>query len=537
LPQNENYTHENQYDAIIIGSGISGLTVGSILSQLNDKRVLILEKHFQPGGYTHVFQRKGTYTWDVGLHYVGKLFKGSLPWKVFQYITRGKLQWVRMRDPFEKFIYPGLTFDVPGNEKEYKKALIKKFPHEKQTILKYFKDVHTVTRWYVRSLIAEMSPFCIRALLRFLNRFSDSLVHRTTTEYLEENVSNPKLAAILVSQWGNYGLPPSQSSFVIHSIVVTHFLYGGFYPVGGSGNIAKTIIPTIEEKGGKVLTSHTVTSIIIENNAAKGVSVEVGRGSQKHTKTYYAPLIISSTGAFSTYTSLIPDSIHIPFRKKLVNMPTGTSSVTLYLGLNRDPRELNFYGENHWICDSWDHEKHFMNTGILKGKPTSCVLSFPSVKDPQETHHTATIIAYIDYAHFAQWRHQKWLKRERNYQQLKSKISQGLIDFVDSHYPGFSDMIAYAELGTPLSTEYLMNHTGGAMYGLASGIERFKQKWLSIRTPIDGLFLTGVDIASLGVVGSMLGGVATACILNGPWGIVRVFKTISSFARSQMKKL
>ena len=44
------------YDAIVIGSGIGGLTTASLLSQIEHKRVLILERHFKIGGFTHTFR-------------------------------------------------------------------------------------------------------------------------------------------------------------------------------------------------------------------------------------------------------------------------------------------------------------------------------------------------------------------------------------------------------------------------------------------------------------------------------------------------
>ena len=59
----------NHYDAIIIGSGISGLCTAALLS-MNNKKVLVLEKHFKVGGYTHTFKRQN-FEWDVGIHYIG----------------------------------------------------------------------------------------------------------------------------------------------------------------------------------------------------------------------------------------------------------------------------------------------------------------------------------------------------------------------------------------------------------------------------------------------------------------------------------
>ncbi len=55
------------FDAIVIGSGMGGLSAAAILTKHGGKRVLVLERHYTPGGYTHVFRRPD-YEWDVGVH-------------------------------------------------------------------------------------------------------------------------------------------------------------------------------------------------------------------------------------------------------------------------------------------------------------------------------------------------------------------------------------------------------------------------------------------------------------------------------------
>ncbi|HRH63671.1 MAG TPA: NAD(P)-binding protein, partial [Bacteroidia bacterium] len=59
------------YDAIVIGSGLGGLTTAALMS-MEQKRVLVLERHYVPGGFTHAFKRKN-FKWDVGVHYVGQV--------------------------------------------------------------------------------------------------------------------------------------------------------------------------------------------------------------------------------------------------------------------------------------------------------------------------------------------------------------------------------------------------------------------------------------------------------------------------------
>jgi phytoene dehydrogenase-like protein len=60
------------FDVIVIGSGIGGLDVAALLAKSAGRRVLVLERHYGPGGRTQVFHRPGS-EWDVGLHDVGQL--------------------------------------------------------------------------------------------------------------------------------------------------------------------------------------------------------------------------------------------------------------------------------------------------------------------------------------------------------------------------------------------------------------------------------------------------------------------------------
>src|ERR1022692_110369 len=66
------------YDAIVIGSGMGGLAFASIMAKLRKWRVLVLERHFKIGGFTHTFTRPGGWSWDVGLHYVGEMGEGMM---------------------------------------------------------------------------------------------------------------------------------------------------------------------------------------------------------------------------------------------------------------------------------------------------------------------------------------------------------------------------------------------------------------------------------------------------------------------------
>lgn len=98
----------SHWDAIVIGSGIGGLAFAAIVARLRNWRVLVLERHFKIGGYTHTFSRRG-FTWDVGLHYVGEMAPGMSGSRLFNFVTGGRVDRCPMPDVYDVFVYPGLS--------------------------------------------------------------------------------------------------------------------------------------------------------------------------------------------------------------------------------------------------------------------------------------------------------------------------------------------------------------------------------------------------------------------------------------------
>ncbi|NMB81868.1 MAG: NAD(P)/FAD-dependent oxidoreductase, partial [Ignavibacteria bacterium] len=208
----------NNYDVIIIGSGMSGLSAASILSKLFKKKVLVLERHFKIGGFTHIFKRKGEhgeYHWDVGLHYVGQMNPGSPTRAMFDFVTDGNLNWKKMPDPYDVFIYPDFKFRAMEGENYLKADLIKLFPDESTAINNYFSDLKTINRWAGRYNFGLTLKPAARKLSSHLLSKGAELALMTVKNYLDKNFRDEKLKAVLTSQWGDYGLPPSQSSMAI----------------------------------------------------------------------------------------------------------------------------------------------------------------------------------------------------------------------------------------------------------------------------------------------------------------------------------
>ena len=90
-----------RWDAIVIGSGIGGLSAAATLAKIGNKRVLVLERHYTAGGFTHTFRRPG-YEWDVGIHYIGGVsHPRGMTRRLFDFITDGELEWADMGDVYD----------------------------------------------------------------------------------------------------------------------------------------------------------------------------------------------------------------------------------------------------------------------------------------------------------------------------------------------------------------------------------------------------------------------------------------------------
>ena len=71
-----------QYDVIVIGGGLGGLTAGAKLAK-EGKQVLLLEQHDRPGGCATTFRRKD-FTFEVGLHEMDGMDGRDMKTRVFR---------------------------------------------------------------------------------------------------------------------------------------------------------------------------------------------------------------------------------------------------------------------------------------------------------------------------------------------------------------------------------------------------------------------------------------------------------------------
>ena len=119
------------FDAIIIGSGMGGLTAAAFMAK-GGMRPLVLEQHFAPGGNAQTFRRKRMFDFDVGLHYIGDCGPGGLfPSMLEQLDIADRVEFVPMdQDGFDTYVGPDMTFRAPAGWERYRQRLHEAFPQE-----------------------------------------------------------------------------------------------------------------------------------------------------------------------------------------------------------------------------------------------------------------------------------------------------------------------------------------------------------------------------------------------------------------------
>ncbi|MBZ0173486.1 MAG: NAD(P)/FAD-dependent oxidoreductase, partial [Phycisphaerales bacterium] len=413
------------YDAVVIGSGIGGLTTAALLSELGWK-VCVLEQHYTAGGYTHSYDRNG-YEWDVGVHYIGDVGAKTTARRLFDFLSAGKLQWAPMDPEYDRFYIGDQVYSAVAGKKEFRANLVQRFPKEAQAIDRYLELLDTVGKAMPLHTMSRMLKPWQRTLVAPLLRWkTPDLLNRTTWDVLSDLTQDRDLIAVLCGQWGDMGLPPKKSAFLIHALIARHYLFGGYYPVGGSWKIAETIIPQVQKSGGEVFTYARVKRIVVEGGRTRGVEMEDGTRID-------CGCVISSAGVANTFERLLPGPVvrDAGYDRLLPHVKPSAAHLGVYIGLKGTAAELGLPKTNFWIYPDNDYDAataRFMDSPTYDPQQTPfpvVYISFPSAKDPDYENRrpgTATIeiVALAPYAWFEHWKDTPWGKRGDDYDAFKA---------------------------------------------------------------------------------------------------------------------
>ncbi len=495
------------YDVIVIGSGIGGLSVASLLS-LAGKKVLVVERHDRPGGYAHSF-RRGFCNFDAAVHLVGGCSEDGLIDTILRVLdVRDKCEFIRT-DPFYKSVFPNFQLEAPLGREEFLDAHSRFFPKERKGLEKLMG--------LTEKMNAEMREFpsepnlldFARAIRRSptLTRYSGA----TLEGVMDKCLDDPKLKSVFSSLWLYLGLPPSRLSFLYWSAMLSSYLdEGAFYCKGTFQNFVNALVSGILKYGGEIMLHTRVERILVNDGRVTGVKLE--NGEEIKTRT-----VISNVDAIQTFEEMIgEDKLPGSYVRKLHKMKPSLSAFVMFLSTDLDMSQL---GATHEMFhyNSWDHDQAYQSSvnGDIASPSSSYVLNVPTLTDPSlapKGQHLVTVTTLVPYHIATSWR------------QEKSVYGEQLMQNVESKFPGLKAHTLMMEGATPRTMERYTSNLTGSIYGWEVSPTQVGRGRLQHKTPIKGLYLSGHwSQPGGGIYGVLVSGVQTAQMILGYKSIQEMF--------------
>ena len=501
----------DNWDAIVIGSGMGGMAAAAALSLVGNK-VLLLEKHHTLGGLTHSFSRDG-FTWDVGVHYLSGVAPGDHARGLLDWLCDTPMEFVSLGSIYDHIHIgsaPPISLSRPYEAQEM--DLKDRYPDQTEAIEAWIQALRDGREAMLKVFPTRGMPEFAGDVLDWWNRYAiENWCARTTREVIDDLTDNPELAAVMAAQWGDHGGRPSKASFAMHALIAGAYLpSGSWYPVGGSEAFANHIIPTITKHGGEARAGVLVTALLFEGDTVVGVKTEDGAEIR-------AKAVISDIGARETIDTLLPEDCgHDDWKAEIRALPSSIAHFNMFLGFKGDIEAAGATKANHWFFPTG--ETDVVWTDAPDAPPPHLTVSFGSLKNPshdpgpQQTH-TGQLLVWADWSTVAKWAHLPPDGRGEDYTDFKRRAEETIMAQFARYFPDLSKLVVFRELATPLSTVSFTGHRKGAFYGLDVTPERVMCDALRAQTPIPGLYLAGQDVASPGIPGALAGGsIAAACV-------------------------
>lgn len=463
------------FDVIVIGSGIGGLTAAGLLSRYG-KRVIVCESHTVAGGAAHNFRRQG-FEFDSGpSFYCGLSDAGSLnPVKQVLDILGESLQTVPY-DPLGHYHFPEGSFAVYCNYQRYREEVAKITPQgarelaefEKRLLPLYeaMKGIPTLALRADWQLIPILLSRYLPSLLKMLPNLP--LVQSSVGSVMDATVKDSwvrrliDLECFLLSGLKASGTIAPEVAFMLGERSNTAIEY----PLGGGSAIIDALVNGLKKWGGELRLGCHVEKIIVENGQAVGVQLAKDQILQ-------APVVISNATIWDTYSKLLlREDLPASYRQAALDTPAVESFMHLHLGFRSEGLE-NLTGHHVVVHDAQQDISVPGNT---------CMISIPTVWDSSlapENHH---VVHAYTLEPFAGW------EKERGYEEKKKEKAQTLYRAIEKVIPDIRERVALELIGTPLThARYLRRYRGTYGPAIAAG----KGMFPSQSTPIKGLYRVG----------------------------------------------
>ena len=506
------------YDAIVIGSGLGGLTAAALYARAGH-RVLVLERNGEFGGAATTY-RHGRLTVEASLH---ETVDPSDPLDPKARILRAlgildDLEFVPVGAFYE--VRGGLfdpPFVLPHGFDAAEAALADRFPQHRSAFRRCFERLRAVREamsvvgeqhdslwWFVH---APVLPLRLWPLLRDM-RLSLSEVF----EHLFGDDEGPKLA--LAANLGYYADDPDRLWWLFYAIAQGGYLAsGGTYIRGGSGALSRSLIGVVEADGGAARAGRTVTEIILDGQGrAVGVAHTAADGSDRVVDR--APVLFGNA-APTVLADALPAPARPAFAAHYAGRRPSTSLFSIALGLTRPPREVGFTEYSTVLIPEWMNSlsDYARCAGVLADAPGTRmpvvgVVDYGAVDsglNPDGPH----LVSVVGVDRVANWDGLD----DQAYQAKRDGWLEAIVAGIDRSFPGFAGAVVQREMATAATMRRYLNTPDGAIYGFApeppQGLSALGSE-RAVATTVPGLWLASSYGGSGGFTGAMMTGMLAA---------------------------
>ena len=456
---------EDEYDVIIVGSGIGGLTCGALLSKRGYK-VLVLEQHHQVGGYCSSFKR-GDFVFNTGVEDVSGLWeKGPLTYLLRELGLKEEDLFVRNTT---RYIFKGRGIEAQNLE-EFISLLSEMFPAEEENISAFFTEAREAydecykdAEVYGTPLPAELivKVFGDKKLLDYPKEhphFYDWL-NKSFKQKLDEFFKDEDLKMLLCALLAYIGTTPDKApASSALTACISYHLYGGYFTRGGAQKFANTLKNIIESNGGKVLLNHKVDKILVEDREVRGVKVR--------DKIFRSFVVVANANAKTTFLKLVgEEDLDRGFVEYIKSLKMSPSCFMVFLGVDMD---LSSYPT------------------LIKNLDEDYGILINSNADPSLAPEGKAIITLITFANY----HDFPERGAKEYLRKKKEFAEKLIQKAEKVIPDLCKHIIVQDAATPKTFERYTSMPEGAIYAFDQSIGVKKPYF---KTPIKGLYLASAS--------------------------------------------
>jgi phytoene dehydrogenase-like protein len=362
MPVEERWSRE--YDAVVVGAGNGGMT-GSTQLALSGKKVLLLEQHNIPGGFSTSFVR-GRFEFEASLHELCDVGSPDDPGGVrLLFKELGvDVEWMPVPEAY-RLIVPEKKLNVvmPFGVREYIDAMEGYVPGSRPAVTRFLDLADEVVRALQYLADSRGNPDK-KVLMKEYGNFMRTAAY--SLDQVCDAVGVTKAARdILYAYWCYLGVPASRMNFTIFAACMNKYLMNGAYiPRYRSTEMALAFERRFRELGGTIECGTRVEKILVENGRVTGVLTAGG----ERIKTGH---VLCNASLPRVYGEMVHPASEVPdmaFRAMNARSAAGAGFV-LFLGLDASPDELGLKDYSYFIYQDTDTEKLYEGFSRL-GRPT-----------------------------------------------------------------------------------------------------------------------------------------------------------------------